>query len=138
MLTREQALDELLRIEIQLHDLHNRRKDLRQIVLAQRYEYSAAHKTQSNGGPHPPRSHATGSVLRVVKDYEKPITLRELTQLMNGRATHGAVDQTMRRLERRGLVICDRSDFPRLWSLAIHADKEAARLEDQSSSHDAE
>ena len=120
MPTREQALDELLRVETQLHELQNRRKDLRQIVLAQRLEHSA-HKTQAGGPKRRYRGGIADHVLRIVKE-SGPITLPELAKLNGPSATPRAVDQTLQRLRKKGLVKCDKSHHPQLWTLAIHAD----------------
>ena len=121
MLTREQALDELLRVETQLHDLQNRRKDLRLIVLA---SSSAAHKAQPHDGPPPKRRYRGGISEHVLRIVQKsgPITLPELAKLNGPSATPRAVDQTLQRLRKKGLVKCDKSHHPQLWTLAIHAD----------------
>jgi hypothetical protein len=124
-LTREQALDVLLRVEVELRELQTRRNDLREIVLSQQFEYSAVHKTSPNGGPRPSRGsrgEVAALVLRIMREHGAPITATELANLAANGITSNAYGQTFGRLQKKGLVTCDKSKFPRRWSLAVHPD----------------
>jgi hypothetical protein len=124
-LTREQALDELIKVEAQLRDLQSRRKMLRAIVLAQTYEYSAANKTHANGGPraaYTARNSASLPVLTALQAAAKPLTARQIRMTIGQGYGDNACVLTLGRLLKRGLVNCDKTHSPHLWSLAVHRD----------------
>jgi hypothetical protein len=122
-MTREQALDELLRVEVELRTLQARRADLRQIVLSQQFEYSAAHMTHANGGPkrqYAARGTLMTRVIEVMRAQTTPLTVREIRQQVGEEHTYTNYGRTLERLRQQGLVNGDKSRKPFQWTLAVH------------------
>lgn len=119
-MTREEALDELLKTERQIDTLALRRKELRAIVLTQTYEATT-----------PTRPHRTSAkpgesgivVVKILREHEEPLTASELATLAE--INPNAMSQRLLVLLKQGFVRrigAGSCIDPYKWELAVHAD----------------
>lgn len=132
-MTREDALNELVAVEIELIRLTNKRNDLRKFVLMQ--EYSPQRIPQERKVAGHTKAVRSGAVseatLTVLREHGGWMTVKEVAILMG--SGRNAVNLTLDRLHKKGFV---NKEFTHnegfglgqhnkitKWSLAVHADK---------------
>lgn len=122
-LTREQALEELLRNQRELDHLIAHQADLKKIVLLQEIPPISAKKTyartlKSTVGTENERT------LKVLIEHGGALTTREVVTLLGGNYTDNRVRQTLERLLGRGFVNKSKDMMGRtIYQTVIHPDK---------------